>query len=489
MKFGFCGPSYVAQSQIIDDEIAMNCYCEQSESPSAATVMALLHTPGRKKLATAPESSMPCGFTVNGRTFFAASNLYELNAAGQLTNWGSIGATPVTPTMLTANETQLVILNNGDLYVFTLATNTLVAVNMGQFNGPIAQIEFDDGYIIATLQNSHTFQQSNLEDATTWSGLNVSTISYFPDNVVSMKAMDRYLWLQSAKKSLAYYNSGAGFPVFIPVQGEMVEYGSGATFGTVEAADDLYWLEQNEGGFMVARSLREGRISTHAVEFAWQTYAKQFGNVANAVGWWYQDQGHTFIVWYFPSASATWVYDASESQATEIKLWHQRGYFVTQTGNYIADRAMTHTFNFNKHIVGDWASGNIYELSLSHTTDDGNPIRGNRRTPTIAKENQWLYFGQLEFVMETGLQTEFPIYEQDGVTLREPVIQLRWSNDGGKTWSNWYFLGVGFVGEYQKRVIKRMLGRARKRLWDVAWSDPYPYRFNEAFLQLEAEST
>ena len=480
---GFCGPSYVAQSPIIDDEFSMNCFCERPESPNATTPMALMQTPGRKKIATAAETKMPSTLTVNGRTFFAAQNLYELKADSTLTNWGSIGSTPVNPTMLAANETQLVVLNNGNLYVFTLATNVLAAVNMAQFNGPVAQIKSIDGYIIATLANSHTFQQSNLEDATTWSGLNIATISYFPDNIVSMDLDHRYVWFFSAKKAVAYYNSGAGFPVFIPVQGEFLQIGSGATFGTVAAGDDLFWLEQNEGGVMVARSMRKGRVSTHAIEQVWQNYAKN----SDAVAWWYQEQGHTFVIWYFPTANATWVYDTSESDLAQIPLWHQRGYFVSQSGQYVADRAMCHTENFGKHIVGDWASGNIYQLSSQFLTDDGNPIRGNRRTPTLSDENRMLYFKQIQFVLETGLAPQPPL--QDGLGNPRPVqLMLRWSNDGGKTWSNWYELSCGFAGEYNVRVIKRMLGRARKRIWDVAWTDPVPWRFTDAFIEVEPEA-
>lgn len=476
MNFGFCGPSYTAVSPIIDYEQAMNCYCERSESPGAATKMALLTRPGLKKLATLPESVVPGGFTVNGRTFFAASNLYEVDSGGTVTNRGSLGASPLTPTQLVANETQLCVLNNGNLYVLTLATNAFAAVNMAQFNGPVAQIDFCDGYVIATLQNSHTFQVSNLEDAITWDGLDIATLSLAPDNIVSMKVEHRYVWFMSAKKSFAYYNAGAGFPPFIPVQGEALEIGAGAAFGTVQLDNSLFWLTQDERGFMMGWRLGQGRISTHATEFAWQSYA----TTSDAVGWTYQERGHSFWVIHFPTANKTWAYDLSTG------LWAERGYWMEAGGFFVADRPMCHTENNGKHLVGDWASGNVYILSSDYTTDDGNPIRGLRRTPTLSKENQWIYFKQIEFVMETGLPTETPIYEVDGVTIRPAQIQLRWSDNGGKTWSNWYYLSVGLVGQYDLRVIKRMLGRARKRVWEVAWTDPYPYRFNDAFIDAEA---
>jgi hypothetical protein len=474
--FGFCGPSYQAQSPIIDAEIAMNCYCEKSESEGAATPMALLHTPGRKKFATLPEGSVPGGFTVNGRTFFASSSLWELNASGAQTNRGSLGAAPTRPTMITANETQLVVLNNGNLFVLTLATNVFAAVNMAQFNGPVSQIGFSDGYILATLQNSHTYQVSNLEDATTWSGLDIGTISYFPDNIVSMICDHREPWFWGGKKAIGFYNAGAGFPPFIPIQGAFMESGSGATFATVQADNSVFWLDQDERGFMVARRLNGyagDRVSTHAVELAWQQYKTS----SDAVGWTYQEQGHTFWLLYFPTANATWVYDISQG------LWHQRGFWIAANGTYIADRAMCHTFNFGKHLVGDWASGNIYDLSSNYYDDDGAVIRGNRRTPSLQSENSWLYFDQIEFVMQTGLAPSAPLFDGDG-NPRPAQLMLRWSNNGGLTWSNWYYLSVGFQGEYDKRVIKRMLGRGRKRLWDVAWTDPIPWRFNDAFVKV-----
>jgi hypothetical protein len=471
---GFCGPSYTAQSPIMDDEMALNCYCERSESQGAATPIALLHTPGKKRFCSLPEGSVPSLFTVNGRTFAAASNLYEIHADGSFVNLGSLGAVPVTPTQMTANETQLVVLNNGNLFVLTLATNAFIPVNMAQFNGPVAQIDFCDGYIIATLQNSHTFQVSVLEDATTWNGLDISTLSLAPDNIVSMKVALRYVWFHTGKKAFAYYNAGAGFPPFIPVQGEELEVGSGAAFATVVLNNTLFWLDQDERGFMVARSLSQGRVSTHATELAWQQYTK----TSDAVGWTYQEYGHLFWVLYFPTPSKTWVYDVSTG------YWHERGYFIQATGTYIADRAMSHTLNFGIHLVGDWASGNIYQLSSNLFTDDGNPIRGMRRSPTLIDENRWVYYRQIEFVLETGLGPQPPLTDGNGQP-RAPQIMLRWSDDGGKTWSNTSYLSVGFAGEYRRRVIKRMLGKARKRIWEVSWNDPVPYRFNDAFVESE----
>jgi hypothetical protein len=476
IDFPFCGPTDVTQSPYFDNSDAMNCYCERAEVPGTRSQIAMWHTPGKKLFAALNESSVPNVYTINGRTFAASSNLWELTLTGPI-NWGSIGAPPSTPTMMTANATQLVILNNGNLYVFVLATNILTKVNMAQFNGPIAQIDFADGYVIATIKNSGTFQQSNLEDATTWSGLNISGVSYFPDNLVSMICDHREIWFWSAKQAVVYYNSGAGFPVFIPIQGAFLEVGSGAAFARVKMDNSIYWLSQDDRGAMIAyraNGYAGERKSTHAEELAWQAYGLPYG--ADAVGFAYQEQGHTFWQLFFPSANATWDYDVASG------YWHKRGFWNIQSGTYSADRAMCHTYNFGMHLVGDPFSGNVYELSSSILTDNGNPIRGYRRTPTVGKNNEWIYFESIEFKMQVGQAPATPLFDGDGQP-RPPQIMLRWSDTAGQTWSNTYFLSLGFQGEYKKRVIRRMLGRSRDRVWEVSWIDPVPIRFTAAYLK------
>lgn len=476
IPFAFCGPTSQLQSPYMDAQDAMNVYCQKAEVPGERSQIAMLGVPGKKLFAALEESSVPGIYSLNGRTFAASSNLWELTPTGAV-NWGNLGAAPVKPTMLTANATQLVILNNGNLYVFVLATNTLTEVNMGQFNGPIAQIGFSDGYIICWIQNSGTFQQSNLEDATTWSGLNIASVSYFPDNIVSMICDHREIWFWSAKQAVVYYNSGAGFPVFIPIQGAFLEVGCGATFSPVKMDNSIYWLSQDDRGSMVAfraNGYAGERKSTHAEELAWQIYGSPFG--ADAVGFAYQEYGHTFWQLYFPSANATWDYDVASG------YWHKRGFWNTQSATYSADRAMCHTFNFGMHLVGDPFSGNVYQLSSEILTDNGNPIRGYRRSPTVGSNNEWIYFESIEFKMQVGQAPAVPLFDGDGQP-RPAQVMLRWSDDAGQTWSNTYFLSLGFAGDFKKRVIKRMLGRSRDRVWELSWSDPVPIRITSAYLK------
>ena len=52
---------------------------------------------------------------------------------------------------------------------------------------------------------------------------------------------------------------------------------------------------------------------------------------------------------------------------------------------------------------------------------------------------------------------------------------LRWSDDGGHTWSNEHWVGIGKIGEYGRRAIWRRLGmtlKLRDRVYELSGSDP-----------------
>jgi hypothetical protein len=55
-----------------------------------------------------------------------------------------------------------------------------------------------------------------------------------------------------------------------------------------------------------------------------------------------------------------------------------------------------------------------------------------------------------------------------------PSMMLRWSDDGGFTWSNERDIPIGMSGQYKNRAIARQLGQSRDRVYEVSISDPVP---------------
>ena len=84
------------------------------------------------------------------------------------------------------------------------------------------------------------------------------------------------------------------------------------------------------------------------------------------------------------------------------------------------------------------------------------------------------YFDELQIQFQPGVGLQgietFPLGSNDiGIN---PQAMLRWSNDGGSTWSNEHWAGIGKVGKYQNRIIWRRLGQARDRIYEVVVTDP-----------------
>lgn len=64
----------------------------------------------------------------------------------------------------------------------------------------------------------------------------------------------------------------------------------------------------------------------------------------------------------------------------------------------------------------------------------------------------------------------------------EPQLFLRWSDDGGHTWSNYQARGAGLTGQYGTRLIWRRLGRSRNRIYEISTTDPIAWRIIDGFV-------
>lgn len=97
------------------------------------------------------------------------------------------------------------------------------------------------------------------------------------------------------------------------------------------------------------------------------------------------------------------------------------------------------------------------------------PFRRRQRTfPHLSEEQIYAFHKALQIDMETGVGLGDP----DDPEAYNPQAMLDWSDDGGHTWSNVHNKTLGKMGEYRHRVIYRMLGRSRDRIYRLTISDP-----------------
>jgi hypothetical protein len=209
------------------------------------------------------------------------------------------------------------------------------------------------------------------------------------------------------------------------------------------------------------------RISTHAVE-----NSLNGKTITDAVAWTYQLEGHEVYVISFPTLQLTWCYDIA------TQMWH-KWLYTNNLGQYERCRGNCAAVFQGYVLVGDYSNGKIYHLDRNVYTDDGQNVKRLRRAVHLTTDLQRQYFEelQLQFQPGVGLSTG----QGD-----DPQAMLRWSSDGGSTWSNEHWTTIGKIGKYTNRAIWRRLGTARDRIFEVSVSDPVKAVIISANLKMTA---
>jgi hypothetical protein len=537
MKTPILGSAYVARSVNAADARMINLFPEIV--PEGGTEPAFLNrAPGLKflqSIGTGPIRALWAHQT-NGADFYVVSG----NEVYKLT---SLTATPLKigdvsgtgPVSIADNGAVLFFACNGPSYTYYEPT--------GEFN-QITDVNFPGALTVGYLDTQFIFNEPNSQRI--WSvdtidpnngdyiyplvfdPLTFSSADGSPDGVVAINVDHRQLWVFGTDSTEVWYNAGlANFPLS-PIQGAFNEIGCVATFSIAKLDNTLFWLgtdARGQGIVYRANGYGAARVSTHAIEYA----IAQYGNIADALAYTYQQEGHSFYVLTFPSANATWVYDVA------TQAWHERAGW--ENGVFTRHRSNCQCNFGGNIIVGDFENANIYMFDLDVYADNGRVqkwLRSWRALPqgtnTLKRTAQ--HSLQLECEAGVGLNGSTPIYQgsefiyllaengeflvtendeyltgvtpvfegaefiylltEDGRFLitenddylvgtmpitqgADPQVMLRFSDDGGHTWSNEHWASMGKIGQYYRRVFWRRLGmtlKLRDRVYEISGTDP-----------------
>ena len=352
----------------------------------------------------------------------------------------------------------------------TVGSETMYLLNFsvlpssdGAFSGADV-VDIVDNYFIYNRPNTQQWAASNLLSPITY-GLSYASKFTGPDNLVSLIADHGQVYLLGETTSEVWADAGT-FPfAFSRIPGSSSQHGIAAKFSVARLGNSFAYLARNNRGqseIVMMNGYFPQRISTHAVE---NTLVNQ--SVSDAIAYTYQLEGHECYVITFPSLDLTWVYDISTS------LWH-KWLYVDSQNVYHRHRSNCAALFQGVVLVGDWQNGQIYQLDPNNYTDNGDPIRRLRRCPHLVTDLQRQYFDEFQIQFQPGVGLEGitnPPLNAETVGAN-PQAMLRWSNDGGSTWSNEYWSNIGLVGKYRNRIIWRRLGMARDRIFEVVVTDP-----------------
>ena len=384
----------------------------------------------------------------------------------------------------------------------TIASETMYALNFsvmptsdGPFNAANT-VDIVDNYFVYNKPNSQQWAASNPLSPIT-NSLSFSSKDGAPDNLVSLIVDHREVYLLGEASSEVWVDVGS-FPFpFQRIPGTSTQHGIAAKFSMSRVGDSFAYVSRNIRGqaqIMMMNGYIPQRISNHAVE---NTLTDKY--IDDAIAWTYQLEGHECYVVSFPTLDLTWVYDI----ATE--MWH-KWLWVDNNNVYHRHRGNCASLFQGQVLVGDYANGQIYQLDKSNYTDNGQNIRRLRRAPHIVTDLQRQYLEELQIQFQPGVGTTGLSSATEGTfisspyyiaptdflivsptetlilglknqvslltTTTYPQAMLRWSSDGGSTWSNEHWVTIGQAGKYKNRAIWRRLGWSRDRVFEVVVTDP-----------------
>jgi hypothetical protein len=461
-KFPFLGAAYRARSSFFDRETCVNLYPETHNAPSSQDQeqMALYGTPGLKRFALLPKGGpVRCLHTVTKRDrTFAVGNkvLYELAQDGSMIERGGITSS-YGPVRAADNGIEMILVDGQSGYLYTLATDTLAQIVTPAFYGADT-VQFLDGYFVLNRPGTDQFYISDLYAGGVYNGAQFATAEMSPDPLVGVLVDHREVWLFGTHTTEVWFNVGGGSFPFARVQGAVMEQGCLAAGSLAKMDNSVFWLGNNLDGQAIiwrANGYQPQRISTHAIEFS----LSQQGDLAGVTSYTYQQDGHSFYM--LNCRNTSWCYDAATG------LWHERRY-QKRDGTLLRHRADNHTVAFNKHLVGDFEDGRIYEMSQAYYLDDTDPLLRERTAPSIEQDQMWLLHSRLELLMDLGGGLDGGI--EPG---RTPQMLLDYSDDSGATWvNNPEWTTSGKIGDRNVRLLWRRLGRSRERYYRFRTSDP-----------------
>ena len=297
---------------------------------------------------------------------------------------------------------------------------------------------------------------SDVNDGTTWRGLNFITKEGAADYIRSILVDSEVLYLFGEASIEGWQNDpSSGLPVRIP--GAMVKFGSISQWGPWAINGKVYFVGGDDQGGTIAYRIDGGfpvRISTHAEEEQWQ----QLGLGVNCISYAYAEEGHVF--WVINFGAQAWAWDETS------KTWGLRQEWNGTA--FVGYRTFFHTYisNWNGgqgvHVTaGDPLTGFVYQSSVDFYDDNGSDMAWRKAIPYRYGAGNILYFGRMTLEMEVGTVASMSVpgvvtrdYSDDrGNTFVNPQDALTGTN---QQWAN---------GQWATRVFWATGGSSYMRVW------------------------
>ncbi len=429
----------------------------------------LMRTPGKSTLCTLSNTSEIRGAFANpGITpeymYFVGrrgttSVFWRVDPnTGVAAEIGTITTSYTGPIWIENNPTQISICDGVSMWIFTPATGLFVQNTDPDFVLGAGAMAYQDGYGLFIRPNSNVWGFTSINNFLSVDALDFYSITAKPGNLIGILSHQREPYLLTINSALIYYNYGGDNssldnPTFALNTAGLIEQGCGAA-GTPNTGDGVIpnWLT-NKGEWLAAAGYQAKKVSNEMMDRA----VNSFPIFSDARCFSYRDKGHVFTIMNFPSGDQTWVMDWT------TKLLHKRQSYKADGSGWGRDRANCYCTINNRHFVGDYENGKIYEMSEDFLDDAGNDIRRELYGSELDGGTSRLYCSEIQLLMKTGIGLESGL---------DPQVMLEISKDGGNTWDvSIPWVSAGKIGEYYRRARWTRLGSGDRLMPRLIFTD------------------
>ena len=357
-----------------------------------------------------------------------------------------LGAVPYTNApRMAAVQGQLAVVSGGQLELYDGAALT-------------PQVFFDDGVSrlpsfssVAVLYNifvfpvsgSNEFFFSAVGNAGSLNAANFSQAQTSPTPIVEVAVLAEELYFFKTDAVEIWDFNGSLTAPFSESQGRTYARGCAAQGSVAQMDNALFWIGDDLS--IYRSSTVPEKVSNPYMDDRVRAAAKAGGatGVSAATAFYLGIEGHSFYVLNLPTIGESYAYDAADKGwrqwGSQSRTQPDPGLFL---GNCAAGQESTDLW------VGSYLDGTVSLLDETSPTDNG-----LQKQVTITATHYMS--GGVERCNVVALQC---VRGVGNAEVPNPVVKMRFSDDGGRTWGSWLQSTLGIIGAYTWKAVWRYLG-------------------------------
>lgn len=331
----------------------------------------------------------------------------------------------------------LFILGNGVVYETDGVTVTATSFPDSAAVASIAQI---NSILIGVRRDTGTVY-FRLPGDTTWGALDFFSAEREPDPAICVRALSDVMYVYGSSSIEPYVPTGDSAVPFQRLDGASISRGLKDRDSVSLLDNTLFHVGEDNIAYRLDSV--PTRISNHAIE-------ERIGLSATVTSFTFARDGHTFYV--VGLATETLAYDVSTGRWTQF----------TYNGGVFPSVGL---FDGETTYIG---GAEVWTLT-DRADDDG--VAMERLFTSVAATEAPVACDCIEIQLSPGVTA---------VGDEPAIVATRFSDDQGRTWSDWREASTGFGGDYRKRVRVRRLGMidAPGRLFEHRITDNTNIRFS-----------